>query len=211
MKLKNDLSISRRTAAVEKYYRYHSFIYDVTRWSFLFGRNTILEMIPKLPANPRILEIGCGTAHNLVRLQDRFPDAQITGIDLSAHMLEVAESKVGQFDSIELHRARYGADMPDLEPFDLILCSYSLTMFDAEMRNIIPMLSDNLKTGGYIAVVDFHTSPFNWFCKWMNRNHVHLNTPLLPLLNKHYSPLSFRKKKAFGGLWSYFMFVGQWS
>lgn len=209
MKLENSISDSTHTEAIEQYYRYHSVIYDATRWSFLFGRNTILEMFPGLPSNPRILEVGCGTARNLVHLQDRFPEAQITGVDLPAHMLEVAESKFGQSGSIELHRARYGDDMPELEPFDLILCSYSLTMFDAEMKNIVPMLSDDLKTGGCIAVVDFHTSPFRWFRRWMNKNHVRLNTPLLPLLKKHYSPLSIRKKQSFGGLWSYFMFVGQ--
>ena len=39
----------------------------------------------------RILDIGCGTGFLLKRLAERFPDAELYGIDTSASMLEQAQ------------------------------------------------------------------------------------------------------------------------
>jgi len=56
------------TAALEKYYKTHSKIYDVTRWSFLFGRNALIKAIARYCRPEWILEIGCGTGKNLAAL-----------------------------------------------------------------------------------------------------------------------------------------------
>lgn len=196
---------------VENYYRYHSRIYDATRWSFLFGRDTILDMIPDLPSQPRIIEIGCGTGKNIERLEYHFPDAGIIGVDLSEEMLKVAGDKLGNASQIELCNARYGSDDLNLDPADLILFSYSLTMFGDEIENIFGQICRDLKSNGYIAVVDFNTSSFQWFRTWMSVNHVDLSGHLLPLLNKYFRPIETEIHKAYKGLWSYFLFLGQQS
>jgi ubiquinone/menaquinone biosynthesis C-methylase UbiE len=48
------------------YYRLHSKIYDATRWSFLFGRHRLIELVASHKTPTRILEVGCGTGTNLV-------------------------------------------------------------------------------------------------------------------------------------------------
>lgn len=197
--------------SVEKYYRFHSLIYDATRWSFLFGRNDLLDSIPDLSSQPRILEIGCGTGKNLDRLQYYFPDAELVGIDLSPAMLEVAENKLVNSNQVKLIQAKYGAENLQLKPFDLIICSYSLTMVGDGIENIMVQIADDLNPYGYIAVVDFNTSPFGWFRQWMEVNHVDLSGHLLPLLNKYYRPVSSQTNNAYLGLWSYFTFIGQHS
>ncbi len=202
---------SSRSTSLEKYYRFHSLIYDATRWSFLFGRDKLLELIPELPSQPRILEIGCGTGKNLDRLQYYFPDAELVGIDLSSSMLEVAEQKLEHSDQTKLIKAKYGSEDLQLEPFDLIVCSYSLTMFGDDIEGIMEQITNDLITRGYIAVVDFNTSPYRWFRQWMGINHVDLSAHLLPLLNKYYRPLSSEKNDVYWGLWSYFTFIGQHS
>jgi S-adenosylmethionine-diacylgycerolhomoserine-N-methlytransferase len=194
---------------VENYYRYHSRIYDATRWCFLFGRNEILDMIPELPSQPRILEVGCGTGKNIERLEYHFPDASIIGVDLSGEMLDVANKKLGNSGQIDLYNARYGTDNLDLDPADLILFSYSLTMFGDDTEHIFEQIIRDLKPTGYIAVVDFNTSPFQWFRNWMSANHVDLSGHLLPLLNKYFYPVETEISKAYKGLWSYFLFLGQ--
>ncbi|TYP95464.1 S-adenosylmethionine-diacylgycerolhomoserine-N-methyltransferase [Fodinibius salinus] len=197
--------------SVEKYYRFHSLIYDATRWSFLFGRDDLLDGIPDLSSKPRILEIGCGTGKNLSRLQYYFPDADLVGIDLSSAMLEVAKNKFIDSNQVKLIQAEYGADDIQLEPFDLIICSYSLTMVGDNIEDVIVQITDGLNPHGYIAVVDFNTSPFGWFRQWMEVNHVDLSGHLLPLLNKYYRPVISEKNDAYWGLWSYFTFIGQHS
>ncbi len=42
---------SIRLHPLERYYRFHSRIYDATRWSFLFGRDKLVRIITKLIVN----------------------------------------------------------------------------------------------------------------------------------------------------------------
>ena len=80
---------------MRRYYRFHSKIYDLTRWSFLFGRDRVIDRIPEEVAPKRILEIGCGTGRNLIRLARWFPEAAVTGIDVSDVMLRYASQIIG--------------------------------------------------------------------------------------------------------------------
>src|SRR5581483_1766369 len=98
-------------AAVEKYYRFHSRIYDATRWTFLFGSSAILEKISG-ESPRRVLEVGSGPGRNLAELARRFPEAEITGVDLSGPMLELARRKTGKFGArLRLLRQAYAAPL----------------------------------------------------------------------------------------------------
>jgi len=194
---------------LEQYYRFHSKIYDATRWSFLFGREAILDMIPELPSQPRIMEIGCGTGKNIEHLNYHFPDAHILGVDLSQDMLQKAQNKLLNTRHVDFQQAEYGAETVANDPFDLILLSYSLTMIGDQAEDVLEQISQDLKPKGYIAVVDFHTSPFSWFQKWMSVNHVDLSGHMLPLLQKYFRPIETEINHAYLGLWSYFLFLGR--
>ncbi|MCW9709080.1 class I SAM-dependent methyltransferase [Fodinibius salsisoli] len=202
---------SQQSQKVEAYYQLHAQIYDATRWSFLFGRENLLDKIPDLPSQPHILEIGCGTGKNMERLSYHFPDASIVGIDLSPDMLQKAKKRLGSTKDIELKLGQYGKQSFNYDSFDLILVSYSLTMFDDNIEDVFEQICKDLKPQGYIAAVDFHTSPFNWFCKWMEMNHVDFSEQLFSLFKKYFSPSDIELKKAYGGLWTYFQFVGRQS
>ena len=80
-------AVTADTATLTRYYRWHARLYDATRWSFLFGRTALIRAIAADSQPRRILEIGCGTGSNLLYLHRQFPDAAITGLDLSADML----------------------------------------------------------------------------------------------------------------------------
>jgi len=84
--------------SVSSYYKVHSKIYDLTRWSILFGRDRLLEVIPNDFQPERILDLGCGTGKHLVKLAERFPDAKIIGVDASKEMLNKASVKIKSFD-----------------------------------------------------------------------------------------------------------------
>lgn len=193
---------------LRRYYRYHSFIYDLTRWSFLFGRKTLVQNLPPLKENPTIIEIGCGTGNNLLPLANRYPNAEIYGIDLSSDMLIKAAQKVHSQNNIYLQQRLFDNSYHRNQPADLILCSYSLTMMDKITNKKLIALEKNLKPEGYIAIVDFHTSPYTWFRDWMKRNNVDLKGKLLPLLQLHFSEYEANLKKAYLGLWNYFYFIG---
>ena len=194
---------------LERYYKYHSRIYDATRWSFLFGRRQLLSEIPDLPPYPRILEVGCGTGKNIEVLEYLFPDAKIYGVDLSKDMLHKARLKTKDPEQITLLNKRYGAKNLDLEPFDLILLSYSLTMTGDKTESVLQQAYEDLKPKGTVAVVDFHNTSFSWFRRWMGNNHVAMNGQVLPLLKKYFAPQDTAVYKAYLGLWQYFTFIGR--
>lgn len=202
---------SAKGQEVEHYYQFHAPLYDVTRWSFLFGRASLLDMIPDLPSQPQILEVGCGTGKNIERLEYYFPDAKITGIDLSSEMLRKADRRLHESTQVELKLGRYKGDSFDYNSFDLIVFSYSLTMFGPQTDTIFNHIVKDLKPNGYIAVVDFNTSSSSWFRRWMEFNHVNFSGHLLPLLKKYFHPADLKVKKAYLGLWTYFQFVGKQS
>ena len=195
--------------AVEKYYRFHSRIYDATRWSFLFGRTAILEnLVGDPPQN--ILEVGCGTGRNLVKLGRRFLSARLTGIDLSAPMLDLARKKTVSFGPrVQLLHQAYAGPLCESSGYDLVLFSYALSMFNPGYDTAIAAARSDLVPGGRIAVVDFHDSHFGFFERWMGINHVRMNGQLRPLLQSLFTPTTDRLCPAYAGVWRYLLFVGR--
>jgi len=194
---------------LERYYRFHSLIYDATRWTFLFGRQALLREARRL-ADPRaVLEVGCGTGHNLVRLNRAFPQARLVGVDVSEAMLRLARHKLDRHSArFTLLRQAYPAADGAGEPVDLIWFSYALSMFNPGWEAAIRAARNDLAPGGLIAVVDFHASRFRTFRGWMRINHVRMEGHLLELLRRQFEPLWCDIRSAYGGVWQYFTFIG---
>lgn len=203
------MSAAAAPSAIEQYYRLHSRIYDATRWSFLFGRTAILNDIAAIPAPARILEVGCGTGKNLVALARRFPQATVTGVDLSERMLALARGKTACFGQrVRLEHRAYAASLGEPPAFDLVLFSYALSMFNPGFDTAIAAAHRDLVPGGHIAVVDFHDTALLAFARWMGVNHVRMDAHLLPLLRTQFTPAADRLHRAYGGVWRYLIFVG---
>lgn len=200
---------SAHRARIQNYYRFHSKIYDATRWSFLFGRRRLLSELPDLRPRPRILEIGCGTGKNIEFLEYLYPDATIIGMDISKEMLEKAGQKSGKSEQVSLVHRRYGHEETEEKPFDLILLSYSLTMIGDSTEKILQQVHEDLNPDGYVGVVDFHSTPFHWFRWWMSKNHVEIDGTMLPLLMKYFTEDKASVHRAYLGFWKYFLFVGK--
>lgn len=204
------MSSPPESTAIERYYRLHSRIYDATRWTFLFGRTAILDDIAAAITPTRILEVGCGTGKNLVNLAERFPHAALTGVDLSATMLTLARGKVARFgDRVRLIQQAYATPLGTPPAFDLVLCSYALSMFNPGYEAAIDAACGDLSPGGCIAVVDFHDTPLPVFARWMGVNHVRMEGQLHPPLRKRFTPVTDRLHQAYGGAWRYLRFVGR--
>ncbi|CDI01085.1 Methyltransferase type 12 [Candidatus Competibacter denitrificans Run_A_D11] len=199
----------RQTDPLSRYYRWHARLYDATRWSFLFGRAQLIQAIATDRQPRRILEIGCGTGANLLRLSRQFPNAQITGLDLSADMLAQARRKLAQRASaVTLLQQRYDRPLSAEPAFDLIVCSYCLSMIDPGWQQALDAALGDLQPGGLLAVVDFHDTRFSGFRRWMGFNHVRMDGHLLPSLNERSEALTQNVRPAYGNVWRYFSFIG---
>lgn len=196
---------------MRSYYAFQAKIYDFTRWTFLYGRKTILQKLPFDKNAPiKILEVGCGTGVNMVELAKIYPQAHIVGMDVSGDMLKQASKNLEKYqDRVELLEKPYGGSDEYNGQFDLILFSYSLTMINPQYIDLIHQSKKDIKAGGYVAVVDFHKANFSFYRKFMKGNHVKLEGQVLPELLANFEPVLCKIKPGLVGVWNYLMFVGK--
>ena len=196
---------------IRNYYQLHAKIYQATRWSFLFGRKKIVQLL-NLPllSDKTLLEVGCGTGHNLSYLAKNHQSLHLIGLDISPDMLKVASKRLESHSRRILLLEKPYAPGPWKLPAkpDVVLFSYCLTMINPGWEEALRRAYDDLDEGGTIAVVDFHASRFKFFEKWMGYNHVRMDNHLIPILKNLFTPVQLEVHQAYGGLWSYFLFVG---
>ena len=202
--------------SLKKYYQFHSHVYDATRWSFLFGREAIVRMAARelgsrvRPGGLKLLEVGCGTGRNLKSLDKKFPGARITGLDLCPSMLARAEKNIScECGQVNLVQECYEPSCLTAHDYDLVLFSYALSMFNPGFERALDTARYHLRPGGVVAVVDFHSTRFSFFEKWMGVNHVRMDNQILPALNGRFITRKERVKKAYFGFWYYFMYIGE--
>jgi S-adenosylmethionine-diacylgycerolhomoserine-N-methlytransferase len=168
---------------MDRIYRHQRHLYDFTRKYYLPGRDRLIDRL-KPAAGDCVLEIGCGTARNLVVAARRYPQARFFGIDVSSAMLITAAHKVDRAGlASRIHMAR--ADATDFDPerlfgvpqFSRIFLSFSLSMID-EWRVVLETALSRLAPGGELHIVDFGGQEGlpAWFRRgfrrWLARFHV---------------------------------------
>ncbi|KOU22893.1 trans-aconitate 2-methyltransferase [Streptomyces sp. WM6368] len=90
----------------------------------------LLTRIPELPHGPaRIADLGCGPGNVTTLLTDRWPDARITGFDLSREMLHRADEEYAGptpgGGSLDFRHGDLATWLPE-EPYDLIVSNAAL-------------------------------------------------------------------------------------
>lgn len=184
------------TEEMDQMYRWTRYIYDFTRKYYLLGRDRLLREMD-LPTQGRVLEIGCGTARNLIRLAKARPDVHCYGLDVSTEMLATAAAKVkarGIEQRITLKHCfaeeldcakTFGLN----ELFDAAFFSYSLSMIPTWPQAIEAALA-NIKRGSALYVVDFWDQGDwpTWFRfilkRWLDLFHVHFRPELIEHLRE---------------------------
>ncbi len=142
-------------------YRLQRYFYDATRRYYLLGRDRLLRDMALEPG-ARVLEIGCGTARNLIVLARRRQDVACYGLDASNEMLATAAAKIRRagLQSRIMLRTCYAEELDHAQtfglpaPFDAAFFSYSLSMIPTWPQAIAAALA-NLKPHGTLYVVDF--------------------------------------------------------
>ncbi|NML06845.1 class I SAM-dependent methyltransferase [Sphingomonas sp. G-3-2-10] len=141
-------------------YGLHRHFYDFTRKFYLLGRDRLIRELAPLPGGT-VLEVGCGTARNLILAAKRWPEARFFGFDISEAMLETARKSVakhGLSDRITLAQGDAGAfdveHLFGLAQVDRIFMSYTLSMIPPWVE-AIERGAASLARGGSLHIVDF--------------------------------------------------------
>lgn len=178
-------------ALMDRIYHRQRHIYDLTRRYFLLGRDTLIERM-EVGEGARALEIGCGTARNLIHMARRYPSAQLFGIDASSEMLKSARTNVAHAGIRRQVQLGYclaeefspGTLFGSMEPFDTVFFSYSLSMIPKWQAALDRGLL-NLRAGHSLWIVDFWDQEGlpGWFAailqRWLAVFHVRYRPELL--------------------------------
>jgi S-adenosylmethionine-diacylgycerolhomoserine-N-methlytransferase len=145
---------------MDRMYRFQRHIYDATRKFYLLGRDGLIADL-KPPPGGAVLEIGCGTGRNLIKIARRYPQARCYGLDVSEEMLRTARqqvAKAGLSERIVLAQA----DATDFDPqalfgragFERVVISYALSMIPP-WREALAQGLRVVAPGGALHIVDF--------------------------------------------------------
>jgi methylase of polypeptide subunit release factors len=114
----------------------------------------LLDAIERLPAPPRrILDVGTGTGVGALWLAERFPDAEVLGVDISPEMIEQARAKASAA-RFEVGEPRAAAPHG---PFDLVVHLNCPVLFDdvaavtAEGGTVLVAASSGARTPFYTS------------------------------------------------------------
>lgn len=155
-----DRATTETAGLMDRMYRRQRHIYDASRKFYLLGRDQLIAELDPPPAGS-ILEIGCGTGRNLIKLARTYPDTQCYGLDVSAEMLATAGRSVARSGLSErIHLAQADAACFDAaalfgrDGFDRIVISYALSMIPP-WRGVIAQALRTLTATGSLHIVDF--------------------------------------------------------
>jgi ubiquinone/menaquinone biosynthesis C-methylase UbiE len=104
----------------------------------------------------KILDLGCGTGSGTILLQKAFPDAAITGLDLSPYMLAIANYKANQlsYNIKWLHGLAETTNLAD-NSFDVVTASLLFHETPSEIAQAIVQECFRLLTsGGQVVIFD---------------------------------------------------------
>ncbi len=146
--------------AWKKFFEIHAKVYDDN----CFTKDTIRECeflsgLMPLPGHRRVIDIGCGTGRHSIRLTSM--GYELTGVDLSEHMLSIARKKARDAGAdIDFRIADAATPFPQemgmLNKFDaaICLCEGSLGLIGAgtdpysQARAIFTNVAGLLRSGG---------------------------------------------------------------
>lgn len=131
--------------------------YDLATRAMSLGRDRSWKkhLIAALPqgGTPTCLDLATGSGDVALLLAQAYPKGQVTGIDLTAEMLQLAQER-----NVHDHLDFVCADMATTgladNSFDIITGSYALRNA-ADLREVLKEIQRLLKPGGYAAFLDF--------------------------------------------------------
>lgn len=138
-------------------------VYDpVVRWTCREAKFKA-ELLQQVDARPgdEVLDLACGTATLTILLKRAFPEAEVTGLDGSEQILDMAREKARQ-EGVELSFVNaLSYDLPyDSDHFDHVLSSLFFHHLDREDKaRTLQEVFRVLKPAGVLHVADWGLAP----------------------------------------------------
>lgn len=151
------MTSDRTSRVVVPLFRLWSKVYDLGVFQAYYGRvhDRILDLAPRQVAS--VLDVGCGTGELLVKLAQRWPDAQLVGLDLSEEMLAKAAVKPFAGDVELIAGSVYDLPLPD-GSFELVTNTLS-SHFYQDLPAAVRELTRVTAPGGTLVMASLGNGP----------------------------------------------------
>jgi ubiquinone/menaquinone biosynthesis C-methylase UbiE len=146
----------RNPTAVVEHYAKLAPKYDA-RWDRYTERTlgaALRQIEAALPPSGRLLDIACGTGRLADMLLRRHPHVNITGVDLSPEMIDVAKQRVGANDQVRWHIAPADAIPAADGTFDVVTCNNAFHLIPEPLA-ALREFHRVLKPDGRLVIVDW--------------------------------------------------------
>ncbi|WP_285419733.1 class I SAM-dependent methyltransferase [Pseudomonas sp. efr-133-TYG-5] len=128
-----------------------------------------------LPANPVLLDAGCGQGKSFRHLQQTFAPQRLIGVDADPHSLELSAAEAArQGFAVEL----IGSDCANLDvadaSVDLLFCHQTFHHL-VEQEKALAEFYRVLKPGGYLLFAESTEAYIDtWVIRWLFRHPMHV-------------------------------------
>jgi ubiquinone/menaquinone biosynthesis C-methylase UbiE len=136
--------------------------YDAPPLRFFKNSAQFFVSLLHLNGNERVLDVATGTGHAAIALAGRLPQGQVTAVDFSKGMLDIARKKAASmnFKNIEF----IDMDMQTLKfnqaQFDAAICAFGI-FFVPDMDAQLAHIASQVKLGGQVAICNFQENYFS--------------------------------------------------
>ncbi len=147
----NLLNLSERNANLKAFFDAKTVGYDDVHIRFMASKTALTEALPD--GTKTVLDLGAGTGMELIPFFERFPNAAVTAVDLSADMLETLRARpfadhirfiTGDFFTVD-----FGVG------YDAMISTSALHHFTSEDKvRLYKRVYDALKPGGLFVNAD---------------------------------------------------------
>ncbi len=157
--------------------RWHTFTERTLREVLaMIDQHALDQVQTRFGHSPRVLDVACGTGVLLKRIAERFPQAELYGVDMSPDMLLQARLTLKDFPQVQLQHVALSigetAGLPyPPNSFDLITCTNVLHDI-AQPIEVLTGLRRLLSAEGMLILEDFarREPPFPWWLiEWLAR------------------------------------------
>jgi ubiquinone/menaquinone biosynthesis C-methylase UbiE len=117
-------------------------------------RQSLIDAIKVQPR--RILDLGCGTGSTTLMLKQKFPEAEVIGLDLSPYMLVRAEHKA-ETAALDIHLRHGNAEKTGYPDASFDLVTASLLFHETPPAISLKILQESfrlLTSGGQVLILD---------------------------------------------------------
>ena len=150
------------TSEKKKYFNQKMFSVIAPRYDFItrlfsFGQDATWkrELVDRLPdfESPTCLDLACGTGDIACLLAEKYPKAQITGLDLTDEMLDLARRR-NHYLNVQFIKGDMGKLEQEPNSIDLITGGYALRNAP-DLHQLITEICRVLRPGGVATFLDF--------------------------------------------------------